>query len=201
VRVKKTSGPNRGLHLTLIVTDVLVKNNGRWLVASHQSTEPVPGGTSLRVPQPRPLGAYDAVAETSGPSADTAVQDAVVIVAKQFVEAYRSCDTQGMDKVVTDDVLYQHSVGTLENKERLFRNVSGCRYDEMTLLADHVRVHGDIAIIVGRHPIKAKKTVVNGLNLTLLIGQVYIRQNNRWLLASHQTTEPVPLGTSLGLGQ
>jgi imidazolonepropionase-like amidohydrolase/ketosteroid isomerase-like protein len=200
-RIKKTSRVHPGLGVTLLVTDVLVKENGRWLVASHQSTEAVPGGTSLKIAPAQPLGAYAPVGGAGTQASSISDRDAVVIVAKKFTEAYRACDTLGMERIVTDDMLYQHSVGTLENKDGLFRNVARCRYDEMSIEPDNVRIHGDVAIVIGRHPIKAKKTTVNGLNLTLLIGQVYVKRNGGWLFASHQTTEPVPAGTSLTLGE
>ena len=201
VRIRETSRVHPGLRVTLLVTDVLVKENGRWLVASHQSTEAVPGGTSLKVAPAQPLGAYAPVGGAGTQPSSTSDRDAVVNVAKKFTEAYRACDTVEMERIVTDDMLYQHSVGTLENKDGLFRNVARCRYDEMSIEPDNVRIHGDVAVVIGRHPIKAKKTTVNGLNLTLLIGQVYVKRDGGWLFTSHQTTEPVPVGTSLTLGQ
>ncbi len=198
VRIKTTAKSHPGLGLTLLATDVFVKQNGRWMVAGHQTTEAIPGGTSLNVSPAQPLGRY---AAAGGNPAGGAERDAVVSVAKKFTEAYRACDTQGMDRVVIDDMLYQHSVGSLENKDGLLKNVARCRYDEMSIEPDNLRFYGDVAIVIGRHPIKAKKTVVGGLTLTLLVGEVYVKQNGRWFFASHQTTEAVPEGTSLTLAQ
>jgi imidazolonepropionase-like amidohydrolase/ketosteroid isomerase-like protein len=200
VRIKKSSTVHPGLGLTLLVTEVFVKQKGRWLLASHQTTEAIPGGTSLKVAPDHPLGAYAPV-DANVRSSNGADRDAVVGVAKQFTEAYRTCDTQEMGRVVTEDVLYRHSVGTLQNKDQLLKGIAGCRYDEMAIEPDNLRIYGDVAILIGRHPIKAKKTVVGGLTVTLLVGEVFVKQNGRWLFASHQTTEPIPVGTSQALSQ
>jgi uncharacterized protein (TIGR02246 family) len=193
---KKTSGAQPALSLTLVLTEVFVKQDSRWLVASHQTTEAVPGGTSLKVAPAKPLGPY-AAAGAGAQASGNAAREAVVGVARQFTEAYRACDLEGMGRIVTEDMLYRHSVGTLETKEGLLKNVARCRYDQMSIEPDNLRFYGDVAILIGRHPIKAKKTVVGGLSLTLLVGEVYVKQNGRWMFASHQTTEPVPVGTSL----
>ena len=121
----------------------------------------------------------------------------VVAAQKRFYEAYRTCNAQELERMVTDDLLYVYSVGmTHQSKAEFLKTITpGCGWDELAVDPQTVRVHGDTAWVLGQFRYKGRNKPA--ITAKLLAMQVFVKRDGRWLLASNQTTEAIPLGASV----
>lgn len=124
-------------------------------------------------------------------------KDEVVAAQRRFFEAYRTCNAQELERMVTDDLLYVYSVGMIHHSKAEFLKTitPGCGWDELAVAPDTVRVHGDTAWVLGQFRYKGRNRPA--VAAKLLAMQVFVKRDGRWLLASNQTTEALPLGASL----
>lgn len=136
-------------------------------------------------------------AQSSG--AGGSAKDEVLAAQKRFYEAYRTCNAKDMEQLVVDDMLYFHSTGSLQhNKAELLKSLAQpCGFDVLRVDVQTVRIYGDTAVLFG--DLKVKRPGVPAVNAPLIATQVFVRQNGRWLFASNQSSEVIPLGSSQAL--
>lgn len=130
-------------------------------------------------------------------SAQSGDREDVIAAQKRFYEAYRTCNAQELEHMVTDDLLYVYSVGMIhQSKAEFLKTITpGCGWDELAVDVQTVRLHGDTAWLLGQFRYKGRNAPP--VTAKLLAMQVFVKRDGRWLLASNQTTESVPLGGSL----
>lgn len=117
--------------------------------------------------------------------ADT--QQDVVALAQRFITAQKTCNTAELNKIVTDDMQFIHMAGNTQDKAAFVAGVGGCALSNLTLDVTKVRLYGDnTAILQGTQV----HTLKNGTQGTLIVSQVYVKQNGAWKFASHQSTAP-----------
>ena len=130
---------------------------------------------------------------------NSGVQDEVLAAQKRFYEAYRDCDHESMEQLVTEDLLYGFSVGFVHKGKAEFiesLKPEGCGWDELTVEVKDVRIYGDTAVLLGDFHYDPKGDTPR-LELPLTAMQVFVKQNGRWLFAANQTSEAVPMGASV----
>jgi uncharacterized protein (TIGR02246 family) len=113
-----------------------------------------------------------------------AVDPAVMAAQAKFHEAQKTCNAAGIAGMVTDDMLFLHADGRVEDKAAFTKFVSMCALEDIRLDVKTARTYGDVAVLTGSLPFKVKQ----GPSMTFMATQVYVRRNGAWLLASHQST-------------
>ena len=114
-----------------------------------------------------------------------AQQDALA-AQKQFIAAYKTCNVPELNKLITGDMQFIHVGGNTQDKAQFVAAVGGCSLSNLALEVSKVRLYGDTAIIQGTQTHTGK----NGTSGTLIVSQVYVKQNGAWKFASHQSTAP-----------
>jgi ketosteroid isomerase-like protein len=113
------------------------------------------------------------------------IDPAVMSAAQTFHDAVRTCKVADVDQMVTDDMLWLHANGLVQDKKAFTAAVGACSFADIHLDVKTARMYGDAAILTGDLPFKLKK----GGSQTLFVSQVYVKRNGKWLLASHQGTD------------
>lgn len=116
-------------------------------------------------------------------AADT--QQDVVALAQRFITAQKTCNTAELNKIVTDDMQFIHMAGNTQDKTAFVAGVGACALSNLTLDVTKVRLYGDNTAIVQGTQVH---TLKNGMSGTLIVSQVYVKQNGAWKFASHQST-------------
>ena len=133
--------------------------------------------------------------------AQETVEEEVLAAQKRFYQAYESCNAEAMEPLVTDDMMYLHSTGGLQNnKTELLESLTPDRFIEVLRVdVDSVRIYGDAAVLFGDLHFKGKDTPK--VQAKLRASQVFVKQDGQWLFASNSSMEPVPLDTSIRLAE
>ncbi|WP_020602462.1 nuclear transport factor 2 family protein [Spirosoma spitsbergense] len=116
------------------------------------------------------------------------VEKAVLAAEKQRFEAQVKKDYAMLDRVLADDLVYNHSNGNTDTKQSYIQSIRDgkSKYDSIESQEQEVRVYGNTAIINGKCLIKATN---NGetINTTLKYTDVYIRKGNQWQMVTWQS--------------
>jgi ketosteroid isomerase-like protein len=133
--------------------------------------------------------------------AQETVEEEVLAAQKRFYQAYESCNAEAMEPLVTDDMMYLHSTGGLQNnKTELLESLTpDCFIEVLRVDVDSVRIYGDAAVLFGDLHFKGKDTPK--VQAKLRASQVFVKQDGQWLFASNSSMEPVPLDTSIRLAE
>jgi uncharacterized protein (TIGR02246 family) len=131
------------------------------------------------------IGVAAAVLSANLAQADT--QQDVVALAQRFITAQKTCNTAELNKIVADDMQFIHVGGMTQDKMAFVQGVGGCALSNLTLDVNKVRVYGDATAILQGTQVH---TLKNGTGGTLIVSQVYVKQNGAWKFASHQSTAP-----------
>jgi hypothetical protein len=131
----------------------------------------------------RLLTATALVMTAGGALAAQSVDPALMAAQTKFHEAQKTCNA-GIGAMVTDDMLFLHADGRVEDKAAFTKFVSMCVLEDIRLDVKTARMYGDVAVLTGSLPFKVKQ----GPGMTFMATQVYVKRNGTWLLASHQST-------------
>jgi uncharacterized protein (TIGR02246 family) len=108
------------------------------------------------------------------------------------IYAMRAGDTGALDDLLTPDCLYVHSNGTLQTKTEFLRSLrSGAlRYAAIRYVTPpQVRLYGSTtAVVTGTTQLEVITADGNTLKPTVRVTALYVVQNDRWQLASYQST-------------
>ena len=116
-----------------------------------------------------------------------AAKTEVVGALKHFYQTYQTCNRAVMETLIVDDVLYRHTVGTVQQGKAEFfkgwRPMDNCNFDVLRVEPRSVRVYGETAIVFGDLVWKTKDGPLHsGKDIA---SQVFVKRNGRWLLASN----------------
>jgi uncharacterized protein (TIGR02246 family) len=131
------------------------------------------------------IGLATLVLGANAASADT--QQDIVALAQRFIAAQKTCNTAELNTIVADDMQFIHVGGMTQDKAAFVAGIGGCMFSNLTLDVTRVRVYGDSTAIVQGTQVHSLK---NGAGGTLIVSQVYVKQNGAWKFASHQSTAP-----------
>ena len=124
----------------------------------------------------------------SGPASAQSHADAVLAAQNTWMRAFAGCSANDMAAVVTDDMVFMHSAGNADDRPQFLTYVSQCTITGLTGENQKVRVYGDdAAVATGKIVFKTK-----GGDGTMIVTQVWVKQDGTWRMASHQTTVPPP---------
>ena len=119
--------------------------------------------------------------------ADDAAVTAVKAADRTWGEAYVACTTKTWEALLSDDVVFIHNNGMIDNKAKQMASIAGCGLESLKTDVTSVRVYGpDTAVVLGAMQGKVKG---RDFRFDLLYTRVYIRQQGVWRLVSHQSTD------------
>jgi ketosteroid isomerase-like protein len=117
------------------------------------------------------------------------VEQAVMHLEQERVDAMTKGDLAALDRILADDFIYTHSNARLETKPQLFDALkSGAfKYEEIRHSDLKAQVYGDTVVLRGKSDLKIK---ANNLPLAFQIRflGVYVKANGRWQLTTWQST-------------
>lgn len=107
-----------------------------------------------------------------------------------WTTAVKAGDRAGLEKIMSDDLVYTHSTGVSETRTQYLdklksgaQKYAGLDYNQMK-----VRTWGNSAVVNG---VLHMTGATNGtpFDNTVLVTHVWVKQGNAWKLVSHQTTK------------
>jgi len=129
-------------------------------------------------------------AQTAGP-ADPGVA-AILRVDEARLAAMLQPDVAALDELLARDCLYVHSSGWTQTKEELLAALKNgalryavLQYNEPPQVR---RFGNDTAVLSGKMQLDARPKDRPVVQAVLLVTAVYVRQQDRWRLASYQST-------------
>ena len=109
---------------------------------------------------------------------------------KSWSAAIVKADAATLEKLLADDLIYAHSTGIVDTKASYIAKIKGGKqvYKSFEIRNFNIKVHGDSAVSQcwGR----SIGTNQNGaFDDKLMLIHFWVKQNNSWRLAAHQTTK------------
>ena len=121
--------------------------------------------------------------------APQSIEDSVLQAEKTRFKAMVDEDLAMLDQVISEDLVYIHSNGSVDTKATYIGAISdGSRsYDDITIDNPRVRVYGDVGIINASCTYHRTSSEGRPNNLTLRYTSVYARLDGRWQHVSWQS--------------
>ena len=117
----------------------------------------------------------------SGAPAEVAAAD------RSWAEFYQTCDIDGMNQLIADDMMFVHIGGNVQNKTQFVDSVRLCNMERVETTPSSIRLYGDTAIVVGN----MTYTVQGMAQGHIIYTRAYVKQaSSRWSLVTHQSTTP-----------
>ncbi|MBM3813836.1 MAG: nuclear transport factor 2 family protein [Acidimicrobiia bacterium] len=108
---------------------------------------------------------------------------------KNWAAAVVARDYAALEKVYSDDLIYAHSTGAVENKAEYMKRLrSGVqRYDKIEHQKTVVKLHGTTAI-AHCHVRMTGSSNGEPFDNKIMMIHLWVKQSGQWRLAAHQTT-------------
>jgi ketosteroid isomerase-like protein len=108
---------------------------------------------------------------------------------QKWIAAITSQDLKTLEAILSNDLIYTHSSGTVEDKSQYITAIGGgsLRYDAVSFDAPVIRIYGMTAVV-------ATKAKMSGSNkgqpfdVQLRLLHVWVKEAGKWALVAHQTT-------------
>lgn len=116
--------------------------------------------------------------------------EAAVLAAEQArFAAQVNKDYAALDRLIGDDLFYQHSNGELDTKASFIQGIKDGKrsYDDIKIEESKVRVYGKTAVINAVCMYYRKDAAGNPNNLHLRYTDVWVKRNGGWQLVSWQS--------------
>jgi ketosteroid isomerase-like protein len=122
------------------------------------------------------------------PKAD---EQAVRTAVKAFDDAARKLDRATLDKLLSPDLIYVHSLGQLENKQQCIEALLKAKIDFQMQPNPTVKLHGDTAVV---HARTTSNLMQEGkpAKVPLDMMQVWVRKGSAWQMVARHTNRPAP---------
>ena len=118
----------------------------------------------------------------------SADEKAVLAVEKQRFEAQITKNYAVLEKVLGDDLIYNHSNGNQDSKQSYIQSIRDGKqsYDAIEMLENKVLLYGNTAVVSGICQIKATN---NGqtINTKLRYTDVYVKKGPQWQMVAWQS--------------
>ncbi len=139
------------------------------------------------------IGMALATVVSFGAFAQSKAESEVAAADKSWAEAYQGCKVDVMGRLLSDDLLFIHLGGNLNNKEQFMKSVSTCTMESATQDVHRIRVYGDTGVVHGTLHYKVR----NMAGASLMYTRVYVKKSGAWQLVNHQSTAlPAPKPTT-----
>ncbi|MCW5977556.1 MAG: nuclear transport factor 2 family protein [Bryobacteraceae bacterium] len=108
---------------------------------------------------------------------------------KDWAAAVMAQDQRALGQILSDDLIYAHSTGVIEDKAKYLSNLKtgAAKYDRIEHQSVTARTYGDAA--VAHSMVRMTGSNKDGpFDNRLMMMHVWVKQGGRWRLAAHQTT-------------
>lgn len=130
-----------------------------------------------------------AVSPTATAQSAVEVEQAVMRLEQERVDAVIKGDLATLERIFADDLLYTHSNARVETKQQFLESVKSgnIKYEALKHSDLKVQLFGNTAVLRGKSDIKG---VANGQPYALPIRfmAVYVKINGRWQMTTWQST-------------
>ncbi len=106
-----------------------------------------------------------------------------------WVAAIKSKDKTELEAILSNDLVYTHSTGLVENRDQYIASLtSGSqKYDGVSYDAPSIRVYDSTAVVATKVTMTGS-TKGTPFNNQLRLLHVWVKQSGKWMLVAHQTT-------------
>ena len=108
---------------------------------------------------------------------------------QSWIAAITGKDTEALKVILSDDLVYTHSSGVVEDKSQNIAAIGSgsLRYDAVTYDGPTIRIYGGTAVVTTKAAMSgASKGQPFNVKLRLL--HVWVEEGGKWTLVAHQTT-------------
>ncbi|MBQ12716.1 MAG: DUF4440 domain-containing protein [Planctomyces sp.] len=116
--------------------------------------------------------------------------DEIIALENRRIEAMVKQDTQELNEILADDLIYTHSTARLETKAEFISSCTSGRTDYRSVETDDVKVrnYGDTAVVTGHAKIHVN---ANGQDVKFQVRylDVYAKRDDVWRMVAWQSTK------------
>lgn len=120
---------------------------------------------------------------------DDKVEQEIMKIERQWMDASVKADTAMLDKIEADDYIIIDPTGTISTKEEDMKNVKSgdLKFTSMEILRSKVRSYGDTAVLTGKAHIKGnyKSDDITG---DYAFTDVFVKKGGQWKAVSSHIT-------------
>jgi ketosteroid isomerase-like protein len=111
----------------------------------------------------------------------------------QRFRAMERVDVAGLDRILSDDLIYTHANGLRQTKSELIGVLGSgdMKYESITTDDVRVRIFTETAVVTGRASIKIKAGGEKQ-SFTICYLDVYVKQDGRWQMVAWQSSRLAP---------
>ena len=129
--------------------------------------------------------------ETMAPTAIANSKKEILKLEHEWALALLNEDSKKLETLLADNLQYTRANGKVENKSGYLKSIreGTTKYSLVKRDDVKVQVNGDTAIVTARWKTTLQNKPNTPMTTTARYQHVYIKQNGRWLITTHQTTE------------
>ena len=115
--------------------------------------------------------------------------DEIIALENRRIEAMTKGNTQALDEILADDLIYTHSTARVETKAEFIAALTSDRTQYQSIDRDDVKVrqYGDTAVVTGHAKFHLNANG-NDIKFQVRFTDVYIKQDNAWRMVAWQST-------------
>ncbi len=144
------------------------------------------------------LSAFVASAQTAAPAAPAqpaqrqtraAIEQAVLQLEKDWVDALIKADTAKLEELYANTLVYTHSSGSVDDKAKYIANMKAGTTKYISIDREDIKanVYGNSVVVTCKATLKLKSNGEDRTNVTRMM-HVYAKVKQRWQMVAHQTT-------------
>ena len=114
-------------------------------------------------------------------------RETIQALERELRDALLASDTQTLDRLFSDDFIYQHASADVNMKDHFLRRI-GERELKFVLLEPsdvNIRVYDNAAVVTGQLTLRITKFTNNAIRR---FTRVWVRTNGTWNLVAHQSS-------------
>jgi ketosteroid isomerase-like protein len=122
-------------------------------------------------------------------SKDDTVQQEIMKIERQWIDASVKADIATLDKIEADDYIVIDPTGTISTKAEDAKNIKSgdLKFDSMEMFESKVRVYGEAAVVTAKTHIKAKYKTED-ISGDYSSTDVFIKMKGEWRAVSSHIT-------------
>src|SRR5262245_6071975 len=111
------------------------------------------------------------------------IEQQVAAADRSWADFYQSCNIEGMNRLIRQDMVFIHAGGNQQNKTEFVDTVRPCNMELMKTEPTKIRVYGTTAVVIGNMTYKVTGMPAPG---HIVYTRVYVNDGGKWSLVSHQ---------------
>jgi len=120
-----------------------------------------------------------------------AVEDEIKSAERQWADAAKSSDAAQLNRLLSDDLVYTHATGVVDDKTSYIEKVKSKRQKYDGIVPSNVRIKvfgGHTAVLTARMRMHGTNAA-GAFDDQVLMTHVWVKLDGSWRLVAHQTTK------------